>query len=421
MQFFMKNKLTVLSIPILFILPWISYLISLINLKSRISAFIFIFFAGFFGYSIGFTNTSVDSYRYAEAFMRFERPDSYLSIIQMYLDGELRDIYRNSLFYIVSFFSRSANVVYALAGLIYGSLAYLSLRIYIYERGSQTNRYTLVLALIFITYCSLSNINAFNFNTAALLAFCSTYNLIIKNKKIWLIGIFLTPLMHYSFALFIPVILILKLGMPFTYNSVKVNTIVFYVFIVTFILSFFLSTNLFDISFISRLDILPGGITNRIDYVNSDDVSEIVENRVGNSLFLKVLSYFNNLISFYVLIVVLYINKYIKNNNTGGFVEINMLFTFVLLYYSFAHIAISFPSGSRFMAIGHMFLVLLLSRFYRIYNTDKIKRLIFIALLPFMFNILFINIVMPIMILTPTFWYGGFVGVLLENLGSIKG
>lgn len=419
MQFFMKNKLTVLAIPFLFILPWISYLISLMNLKSRLSAFIFIFFAGFFGYSIGFTNTSADSYRYAEAFMRFERPDSYSAIIQMYLDGELRDIYSISLFYIVSFFSKKASLVYALAGLIYGSLAYLSLRTYIYERGSQTNRYTLILALIFITYCSLTNINAFNFNTAALLAFYSTYKLIFKNKKMWFLGLFLTPLMHYSFALFIPVILILKLVVPFAYNSIRINTIVFYVFIVTFILSFFLSTNVFDISFLSRLDILPAGISNRVDYVNSDDVAELVEVRAGNSLFLTVSSYFINLISVYILIVVLYIKKFIKNNS-GDFTEINMLFAFVLMYYSFAHIAVSFPSGGRFMAIGHMFLILLLAKFHRIYNTNKIKRLIVISLLPFMFNILFINIFVPITLLTPKFWYSGFVGVVLENIDAIR-
>lgn len=415
----MKNKLTVLAIPLLFIMPWISYLISLINLKSRLSAFIFILFAGFFGYSIGFTDTSADSYRYAEAFMRFERPDSYSVIIQMYLDGELRDIYRISLFYIVSLFNRNTNLVYALAGVIYGALAYLSLRTYVYERSSQTNMYTLILALIFITYCSLSNINAFNFNTAALLAFYSTYKLIFKKQKIWLIGIFLTPLIHYSFALFIPVILILKLVMPFAYNSIRINTVVFYIFIVTFILSFFLSKNFFDISFLSRLDILPGGITNRIDYVNSDEVTELVEGRAGNSLFLTVRSYFDILISVYILIVVLYIKKFIKNNS-GDFTEINMLLAFVLMYYSFAYIAVSFPSGIRFMAIGHMFLILLLGKFHSMYNTNKIKRLIVISLLPFMFNILFINIYLPIVLLMPEFWYSGLIGVLLENLGSVR-
>lgn len=420
MQLFMKKKLTVLGIPLLFILPWISYLISLTNLKSRISAFIYIFCAAFFGYSIGFSNTSADSYRYAEAFMRFDRSDSYFGIIQMYLDGELRDIYRISLFYITSFFTRSANVVYAFAGFIYGVITYLNLRIYINERGSQTSVYTLILALLFITFCSLSGINAFRFNTGAMLAFYSIYKLIIENKKIWVIGLFVTPLMHYSFALLIPVILILKLIMPFTYSSTSVKSTVFYAFIITFLSSFFLSTNAIDVGFIADSNILPGAASDRISYVNSDRVTDIVDSRSGNSFFLKVSSYFSYLISFYVFIVILYIHRFIKNIPEKSY-ELNLMFSFVLLYYSFAYIAASIPSGGRFMDIAHMFLIILLCRFYITYRSSKIKRLILLSILPFSFKILFINIAMPIMILTPTFWYGGFVGVLLENLGSIKG
>lgn len=415
----MKKRLTVLGIPLIFILPWVSYLISLFNLKSRVSAFIYIFFAAFFGYSIGFTNTSADSYRYAEAFARFDRPDSYLAIIQMYLDGELRDIYRTSLFYFTSFFSNSAHVVYAFAGLIYGLITYLNLRIYIHERGNQTDRYTLILALIFITSCSLSHINGFKFNTGAMLAFYCTYKICIQNKNIWLIGLFLTPLIHYSFALFVPVILVLKLIMPFTYNSLNIKPIVFYIFIITFVASFFLNTNVINIGFISDLSVVPGGIVDRLDYVNSDEVSDIVETRAGNSLFLTVSSYFNYLISAYVLIVMLYIKRFIKKPS-GSFREINILFSFTLLYYSFAHIAVSFPSGSRFMDIAHMFLIILLCRFYKTYKPNKIKRLILLSILPFLFKILFINIMLPILILMPQFWYGGFVGVLLENLGAIR-
>jgi|26BtaG_2_1085354.scaffolds.fasta_scaffold00671_5 hypothetical protein len=415
----MKKKLTVLGIPLLFILPWVSYLISLANIKSKMSAFIFIFFAGFLGYSIGFTNPSADSYRYAEAFMRFERPDSYLAIIQIYLDGGFRDIYLTSLFYITSFFSESPNVVYAIAGVIHGTIVYLNLRILIHERGSQTNRYTLILALLFITSCSLIGVNAFRFNTGAMLAFYCIYKLMIENKKLWLIGLFLTPLMHYSFILLIPVILILKLALPFTYNSSNVRPVVLYIFIATSILTLFVDTNLFNLGFLTQLDIVPDAAANRIDYVNSDEVSEIVEARAGDSLFLKVSSYFNYLITAYVLVVMLYIKRFIKNS-VDELVSLNLMFSFTLLYYSFANIALSFPSGSRFMVIAHMFLIILLSKFYRNYKSSKIRRLILISILPFLFKILFTNIMLPILILTPAFWYGGFVGVVLENLGSIR-
>ncbi len=415
----MKKNITVLGIPVFFILPWAGYILSLLNLRSKISAFVYISFAAFFGYSISFTNTSADSYRYAEAFLRFERPDSYFAIIQMYLDGGLRDIYRASLFYFTSFFTNSANVLYAFAGLIYGLITYLNLRIYLQERGSHTDRYTLILALLFVTSCSLSNINGFRFNTGAMLAFYATYKIIIDNKNIWLLGLFVTPLVHYSFSLLVPVILTLKLIVPFTYNSVNVKPLVFYLFVLTFILSFFLNTNSIDISFITSSNVIPGGVSDRLDYVNSDQVSNIVDTRAEDSFFLTVSSYFNYLISFYVFALMLYMRNFIRNSSYD-FKSINILFSFVLLYYSFSYIAISFPSGSRFMEIAHMFMIILLCRFYRIHKSNKIKAMILISIFPFLFKIVFINIGLPILILTPKFWYGGFVGVLLENLHSVR-
>ncbi len=414
----MKKSLTVIGFPLLFILPWISYLISLINIKSRMSAFIYIFCAAFFGYAIGFSNTSADSYRYALAFMSFERPDSYLSIIEMYLDGELRDIYRISLFYIASFFGNSANLVYAFAGLVYGLITYSNLRIYVYERGAKTGIYTFILALLFITFCSLSNINGFRFNTGAMLAFYSIYKLVIEDKKIWVVGLFVAPLMHYSFALLIPVILIIKLVIPFTYRSSSTKSFIFYIFVITFASSFFLSTNIIDVNFITSSNILPSAASDRMSYVNSEQVTEIVDARSEGSLFLTVSSYFSYLVSAYVFFVILYMRNFIKKNSIYS-KEINIMFSFTVLYYSFAYIAGSIPSGLRFMDIAHMFLIIFLCRFYKFYGTYKIKRLIFISIIPFSFKILFTNIAMPILLLNPKFWYGGFVGVLLDNLGSI--
>jgi len=415
----MNKKITVLGIPLLFILPWISYLLSLLNLKSRLSAFIYIFSAAFFGYAISFSDPSADSYRYATAFINFDRPDNYWVIVQMYLDGFLRDIYRISLFYFTSLISNSPHTVYFFAGLIYGLITYLNLRIYINERGDKTDRYTLILALLFITFFSLSNLNSFRYNTGAMLAFYSIYNLVIANKKFWIIGILIAPLIHYSLMVLIPIIIILKLIMPFTHDSVKIKPVLFYIFIITFTLSLFLDTNSFDVSFIGRSGVLPTAVSDRVDYINSDEVTDIVESRANNSLFVAVSIYFKYMISIYVLIAIIYIKKIIKNSS-GNLKEINLLFSFVLLYYSFANLASTMPSGGRYMQIGHIFLFILICRLYRVHKSKKIRKLIIMSLLPFSFQIVFIDIAIPILILTPTFWYGGFVGVVLENLGSIR-
>lgn len=414
----MNKKITVLGYPLFFILPWLSYLISLLNLKSNKSAVLFILYAAFFGYSISFSDSSADSYRYALAFANFERPDSYLTIISWYLDGSLRDLYRISLFYVTSAFSSNPHFLYALAGLIHGLLVYLNLRLYIDEKGTQNNIYTLSLSLVFITICSITSVNGFRFNTGAMLAFYSIYQFIVKSNKLGLLGILLTPLMHYSFFLLIPVVLILKLVLYLNNSSQKINPIFFYMFIIAALLSFFLDTNIINISSITTSDLLPKAASNRLEYVNSDDVKEIVDSRVEGSLFLKINNLFDTMITIYVIVVVIYIKRFLQRSSLY-LPSINYLFSFTLLYFTFAFIALSFPSGRRFMSIAYLLLIILLIKFYNQFKTTKVKCLMALSIPPFSFKILFINFVLPYMILTPTFWYGGFLGVTLEHLNAI--
>lgn len=413
----MNKKITVLGYPLFFILPWLSYLISLFNLKSKRSAVLFILYAAFFGYSISFSNSSADSYRYATAFLNFERPDSYLTIISWYLDGSLRDLYRISLFYVTSLFSSSPHFLYALAGLIHGFFVYLNLRLYIDEKGRQNNIYTLALGLVFITLCSITAVNGFRFNTGAMLAFYSIYQFIVKNNKLGLLGVIFTPLMHYSFFLLIPVVLILKLVLYLNNSSQKINPIFFYMFITTALLSFFLDTNIINISSITSSDLLPSAASNRLDYINSDDVVDIYNSRAESSLFLRVNNSFETMITIYVIVVVIYIKRLLKRSSLY-LPSINYLFSFTLLYYTFAFIALSFPSGNRFMSMAHLLLIILLIKSYNQFKTTSIKYLMALSILPFLFKIFFINFLLPYMILTPTFWYGGFLGVTLENLNA---
>src|SRR5690606_40147437 len=183
----MNKKIAGLGIPLFFILPWLGFLLSLFDLKSKRSAFVYIAFAMLFGYAISVSNSSADSYRYAQAFAHFDNTLDYDRIVQLYRMGELRDMYRLLLFYFTSIFTNNPKVMYAFAGLVYGIFSYLSLRIFIKEYQGKWDRYVLVLALIFFTYISLSNINGFRFWTGALVLFYAVYNFIIERKNKWFI------------------------------------------------------------------------------------------------------------------------------------------------------------------------------------------------------------------------------------------
>lgn len=415
----MKNKLAILTIPIFFIIPWVGYLFSLAKPKAISAALVYIAFAAFFGYAISFNNSSADSYRYAIAFIAFNKDLNLSDIIQAYTSGALKDIYTTSLFYLTSNISNNPKVLFAVAGTVYGIFSYLNLRIYVIERGNKTDIYTLTLTLLFITFCSISNINGFKFWTGAMIAFYSTYHLIFTKNKFKALWLITTPLIHYSFILFIPVILALSLIVSLTKFNFKNTSLFLYIFIFSFIISWYLDTNSFDLSFLSQSSIVPGGAVDRISYVNSEEVGSVVDERVGNSTFLTVNTYFENAIRVYIFILVLYLTR-LLDKLPGVYSYVYPMYIFVLMYYSFSFIAMSFPSGSRFLILAHMFLIILVSQFYKYAKNTMFKRLILLSIPVFSFKIIFLNIIIPILTLSPSFWYGGIIGVLLEEFTFIN-
>lgn len=409
------KKIAKLGVPFFFILPWVGFLVSLCDVKSKSSRFVYLCFAMLFGYAISFSDSSADSYRYAEAFARFDNTIDYKKIIQLYQDGEMRDLYRLLLFYFTSIFSNNPKVMYAFAGLVYGIFSYLNLKIFV-QYSRKLDKYVFILALVFFTYISLANINGFRFWTGGLILFYSVYNYIILRKKAWIVGIMITPLFHYGFMLMVPLLILYSFIHPLLYSSNGVKPAIIYIFIGSFFASWVLGTNSIDLSFFTQSNVLSGQIGERLDFVNSAEVTNIVESRKQNSLFLGVQKYFDYAIKIYVFISVLYLNRLLKKIKGDKKIYTNVL-AFVLFFYSFTFIAVSFPSGSRFFDIAHLFLFILLLKFHSNCKNIKLNKLILWALPVFSFNIAFVNGMLPILILTPTFWYGNFFWIILEGWG----
>lgn len=413
----MFKRLSNISIPLFIILPLAGFITSLFNVRSRSSAVVYVAFAALFGYAISFTDASADSYRYASAFREFDNTLNFDRIIELYKNGELRDVYRLLVFYIASIFSNNPKVMYALAGCIYGIFSYLVLRIFVTEKGKWNDSFTLILALSIFTYASISNINGFRFWTGAIFAFYSIYQLFIKRKPIWFIGIVITPLFHYGLLLLLPVLFVYLFIGEKSYDKKGVSRLIFYGFIIAFLASWGLSPNSISLGFLSESGVVSGAIGDRIDYLNDSDTIAKLESRVGESAFLSVQKYFNILIKIYVFVVVLFMSNLVKRMRGIDKIEYTRFFAFVLYFYSFAFIAISFPSGGRFMNIAHMFLFILMVKLYAVYKNEKMKKIIVLSLIPFSFSIAFTNGMLPLMILSPTFWYGNVFWIIYEGIG----
>ncbi len=412
----MNKKIAGLGFPVFFIQPLVGFCLSLYNIRSRTSAVVYVLFAMVLGYAISFSDSSADSFRYAEAFMRFDNTLDYNAIVRLYQGGELRDLYRLLLFYFVSIFSDNPKVIYAYAGFVYGVFSYLSLRVLVKERGSSNDAYLFILSLIFFTYyITLVNVNGFKFNTGALVLFYSLYNFILQKRTIWVIGILITPLFHYGFLPVIPIFLLYKLVHRFFYDKRGVKSLLFYVFVITFLASWFLETNMINLGFLSKSGFFTGAIGNRIEFLNSSEVANAVDSRRESSLFLSVKTYFDYGVKVWVFVMVLFTRNLLKRIE-GDKSEFTKLFAFVLFFYSFSFILSSIPSGIRFFGIAHLFLVLLLVKIYGNHQVVNLKRLIVWALPVFSFDILFINVLLPILVLTPTFWYGNVFWIIIEGM-----
>lgn len=412
----MSKKIGVLGIPLFFVFPTAGFLTSLFNIRSKSSACVYVGFAMLLGYAISFTNTSADSYRYAEAFKQFDNTLSFSSIIEMYQNGQLRDVYRILLFDITSLFTNNPKVMYAFAGLVYGIFSYLCLLIFVKERGNRWDRYCLILGLVFYNYISLSNINGFRFHTGALVFFYATYYYFIEKKNASVIGIIITPLFHYGFLLAVPFLLLYKFVHPWLYNTYRIKPVLFYIFVTTFIASWFIKINSINLGFLTGTDALSGAVGSRLNYLQSYYITDLVYSRRSTSLFLGVQEYFNYAIKIYVFISVLFLNKLLKRMEVDNKIEYTNLFAFVLFFFSFAFLANSFPSGGRFMSFALLFFVLYVVKFYSVYKTKKIRKLILWAIPVFSFNILFTNFMLPLLILTPTFWYGNILWIIIEGI-----
>ena len=414
----MKKKIAGLGLPVFFLFPWLGFLLSLFNLRSRLSGYIYVAFAMLFGYSISFSETSADSYRYAEAFIIFDNSLNYDIIFTMYKNGEIRDMYRLFLFYLTSLFSSNPKVLYAFVGLIYGTISYLSFKILLKEIKYNWNKYSLVLALLFYTYISLSNINGFRFWTGGVLFFYATYNFIVNKRSIYIIGVLATPLFHYGFLLMAPIVVLFKFFHKYLYGDKGVKSLLYYTFIIIFLGSYFLTTNIINLSFLFDTFQLSGEATKRIEFVNSDEVATLVNNRVGNSLFLSIEQYFVHAIKIYVFIVILFIYKQSRKYHFLN-QDISSLISFILFYFSISFIASSFPSGERFLNLGYLFLFVAMSKLYFINPTTKFKKLIFLGLPIYSFHIAFTNFAIPILILSPVFWYGNLFWIIIDGLDFI--
>ena len=411
----MNNKIYKLCLPLFLLWPFGSFLLALRKINSKSSAIVIILFCAVFGYSFVFMETSADSYRMAWVFNNFSHI-SFSEIYQLYIQGDIPDIYKFVFYGITKTFSNNPKVLFSLFGLVFGVFWYLSLRIFSTELALQRDVFIVILFIAFFACNPINNVNGARFNTATWLFFYSTYCLVIHNQKKWILGLFCTPLLHFSFLFVAPLILFFYVFKNLFNSNSKFSSILYYTFIFTFLSSFVMDTNVIKLDFLSNAIPLQDSITNKISIYNSDEIGELYKNRTSTSFFLTLSKYFGYAMKIYFFTFIIFSKKLIEKIKYQDS-KLNKLLVFILFFMSISYILSSIPSGGRFFIIGYIYCILLMLKLYRIYPINKIKKFIVWLLPVFSFQILFGIGYLSYALVSSTLWYGNLFWIIYEGIG----
>lgn len=400
---------------ILFLLfPFLAFLLSCRNLKSKINGLIFVLFAALFGYSSSFDLKSADSFRIGWSFCNvFDRKLSF--IVSSYEEGSVADIYASLVMSIVKQFTENPKFLFLMFGLIFGWLCFLSIKLVIRERIGSNNVYFSILMICFFSLFSFLDIHGVRFGTALWLFFLSATNFIVYNRRKYVVGVILSMFIHFSFF---PIVLLTIFFKYFIYKESGYNVRFYMTFFYISFLLYFILPMLSLESIVYHMIPIKGGLMEA--KVNAYTITEEgvgLSNhtsfyRAANNLFTNVYQYimqFSALLIFYKI----YKSKVIISISTRH------LLIFCLVLYTLSnclHGLIQDGTGIRYIWLSWMFLLFLL---YRIYNFNRIlywKRIILCLPVIFLYKISYM-IINSVRMTEVILWFMNLPYIIYDGLG----
>ncbi len=352
--------------------PFFGFLASLKNLDSRAGKFIFVAFATLWGYSQSFSYTPADVYRLGAAFCQYGIFE-FSSIVDMFKEGNILDVYLLFINYFVHLFSDNAKVFFALLGLIYGFVCYETLSSLIKERcNGQNNILTHILFLMFAT-ASLANLSMPRYWTAAWLAtlvFLKTS----QGKRKWCWMALLLPFIHFSF---VPIALALIIIAIISNVSNKPTSVLFICVSVMFVMSFLLNQSnvarLIPQEFIEE----NSKMASKLGYVSNESMGiEVVKEtsayREANNIVTGVFQFLMKIGSFLLLLFIQLHQKCVENEKKLSNTYFGVLIIAFVVYF----MSIIPEVGWRYINVLWLMLYVLLYRYYDIIGMMYPRRML---------------------------------------------
>jgi len=340
-----QNKIT--AYILFFIWPVFGLLFAIVNFRASYSKNIVWFFCAFFGYTfIATEGWDIDANRYKENFLELaERQDE--SAKDLFLEAYVGkgiyaspDFYLHGLTVVVSRFTGSFKIYFAVVGFIFGY--FFSRNVFFLIDHIKDDR-LLILSVLFIITIGFVipfwSINGFRFRTAAHIFIFGALRVLIKKRYRYLALVAITPLVHFSMAF-----AILVFGIYYLVG----NRIYLYMF---GLLVSMLFINVDPAVVNQNSELAPIFLQNRIrGYSSEDYVSGRIELRntqnwyvVGHQIALNMV--------LYLMIFLLWFKRKKWMNKKA----ILSLFSFAILFLALSNVFSLVPSMDRFLLVATIF------------------------------------------------------------------
>lgn len=354
-------------------LPFVAFIRSCCDLRSRVSQVVFVLFFALFGYCHTFTDIRSDSYRKYLSFDTYQA-ESIRDITTDFLNGEHKDIYENILFSLLKSVTDNPHIMMMVVGLIGGIFTMLLFKRFLEDkRIGMTIPIAILIMMLFIEVNPILMGGIRNFTAISLFLY-SLIRLVIDNKRWWVIGILLTPLIHFGWIVAsVAAIIVWLVRIP--------NTLLHYVALIICALSLFLDTSSYTGAFNLMMDSMDNeAIADRVENYGDEDTEE----EFNKSLTTRLVRLNNQIGTCFVFILLIFLRR--NRRKLFGNDYNQKIYNLLLWFTIVGYLLISFSVvGQRFVCISQVLIYMLLLNLYQTSDDRAIGR--FIYALPVVFSI----------------------------------
>lgn len=358
---------------LLFILsPVIAVYLAFKNYKTSWAKNIIWLFVAFYGYTLVISNDRMDAASYSDKLIyQYNNPTSFSVLLESFYSSSSKqlDVIDPIITFIVSSFTPSYHVLFAIYGLVFGFFYSRNIWYLLSRIEDKIKFQALIYCIIFALVIGFYNINGFRFWTAGQVFFFGAFPFIFERKTNYLWVAIASILFHFSFV--VPLLFLLL------YIVLRNRIHLFFAF---FIITFFINTVNLDSIRIVMENILPEMLFDKTQgYINEEYATTVTDGKSQSKLIVRV---FENLLKWIVTVFFIYIySKDLKALRAHP--KIFSLFSFSLLFLGFANLFSLIPSGGRFVVIGTLFAIASIYFYLQIIDIKNKSRLVFYLTLPF--------------------------------------